>query len=109
MDFNDPSSYISIISSILLIISEVIPFLPCNSNGIIDTFFKISPCCGKKFKIYPDEIIKKNRKATREKKIVTEHMLYDIIDNLEDIECNIKHNDIKLSIKNVINYINNTY
>ena len=34
-------------------------------------------------------------------------MLYDIIDNLEDIECNIKHNDIKLSIKNVINYINN--
>ena len=39
MDFNDPSSYISIISSVLLIISEVLPFLPCKPNGLIDVLF----------------------------------------------------------------------
>ena len=45
MDFGDPSIYISIISSVLLIISEILPFLPCHANGLFDSVFKISPCC----------------------------------------------------------------
>jgi len=35
MDVNNPQTYISIISSTLLIISEVLPYLPCSSNGIV--------------------------------------------------------------------------
>jgi hypothetical protein len=35
MDVNSPQTYISIISSTLLIISEVLPYLPCSSNGIV--------------------------------------------------------------------------
>jgi len=35
MDVNNPQTYISIISSTLLIISEVLPYLPCRSNGIV--------------------------------------------------------------------------
>ena len=41
MSFQDPASYISVISSSLLIISELLPFLPCKPNGLIDIIFKL--------------------------------------------------------------------
>ena len=48
MNFNEPESYISIISTVFLILSEVLPFLSCKSNGLFDfviTFFKNNQKC----------------------------------------------------------------
>ena len=52
MDVNDPQTYISIISSTLLIISEILPYLPCSSNGIVHS---ITDNLKKKNKIVNEE------------------------------------------------------
>lgn len=36
MNFTEPEHYVSLISTILFVLSELLPFLPCKSNGIID-------------------------------------------------------------------------
>ncbi len=36
MNFSEPEHFISLISTILLLLSEILPFLPCKSNGIAD-------------------------------------------------------------------------
>jgi hypothetical protein len=35
MNWTEPESYISIISTFLFVFSEILPFLPCKSNGLI--------------------------------------------------------------------------
>ena len=41
MNVSDPSTYISLFSSILLILSEILPFLPCKSNGVIQILLNL--------------------------------------------------------------------
>lgn len=41
MDFTEPEHFISLISTILLVMSEILPFLPCRSNGIADFFTQL--------------------------------------------------------------------
>ena len=41
MNFSDPSTYVSLFSSILLILSEILPFLPCKSNGVVQIFLNL--------------------------------------------------------------------
>ncbi len=41
MNFSDPSTYISLLSSILLILSEILPFLPCKSNGLVQIMLNL--------------------------------------------------------------------
>lgn len=41
MNFSDPSTYIRLCSSILLILSEILPFLPCKSNGVIQILLNL--------------------------------------------------------------------
>jgi hypothetical protein len=81
MDFRDPSSYISIISSVLLIISEILPFLPCHANGLFDSVFKISPCC-----IKEKEKEKEPEKTCEEKSMIIQRLLYTILDDIDDLE-----------------------
>ena len=99
MNLNEPSIYISIISSSLLIISELLPFLPTNCNGLLHTLFKISPCCKK-----CDELSEINKNV-----IIVERMLYKILDNLDELEShNITIKDIKGDIKKIIQHIHDT-
>jgi len=99
MDFEDPSSYISIISSALLIISEILPFLPCNANGLFDSIFKISPCCMKEKEIKPE-------KTCEEKSMIIERLLYTLLEDIDDLEeKKISYKDVKHNIKEVIHKI----
>ena len=99
MDFGDPSSYISIISSTLLIISEILPFLPCNANGLFDSVFKISPCCMKLKEKEPE-------KTCEEKSMIIERLLYTLLEDIDDLEeKKISYKDVKHNIKEVIHKI----
>lgn len=103
MDFGDPSSYISIISSALLIISEILPFLPCNANGLFDTLFKLSPCCMKEKE---EKETKEPEKTCEEKSILIQRLLYTILDDIDDLEeKKISYKDVKHNIKEVIHKI----
>jgi hypothetical protein len=99
MNLNEPTVYISIISSSLLIISELLPFLPTNCNGLLHTLFKISPCC-KKCNEFSE---------TNKNEIIVERMLYKLLDNIEELEShNVTAKDIKGDIKKIIQHIHNT-
>ena len=109
MDFGDPSIYISIISSVLLIISEILPFLPCHANGLFDSVFKISPCCIKA-KEEKETKEAKEAKETKEpektceqKSMIIQRLLYTILDDIDDLEeKKISYKDVKYNIKQII-------
>jgi hypothetical protein len=106
--FRDPSSYISIISSSLLIVSEILPFLPCNANGLFDSVFKISPCCMKQREIKEVKEIKeiKPEKTCDEKSMIIERLLYSLLEDIDDLEeKKISYKDMKQNIKEVIHKI----
>ena len=99
MNSNEPTIYISIISSSLLIISELLPFLPSNCNGVLHTLFKISPCCKN---CSENSDVNKNE-------IIVERMLYKLLDNIDELEGHkITTKDIKSDIKKIIQHIHNT-
>lgn len=50
---NDPTMYLAIVGNVLLIISEILPFIPCAANGICD--FVVSKFYPNRIKIKPDE------------------------------------------------------
>ena len=103
--FRDPSSYISIISSSLLIVSEILPFLPCNANGLFDSIFKISPCCIKQREIREIKEIKPE-KTCDEKSMIIERLLYSLLEDIDDLEeKKISYKDMKQNIKEVIHKI----
>ena len=103
MSFNDPTSYISIISSALLIISEILPFLPCKPNGLIDFIFKLSPCCNQCCTKSNESIKDKDK----DKDNIIERLLYSILDDIDDLEDHkISLRDMKTNIKNIIHHIN---
>jgi hypothetical protein len=82
----------------LLIISEILPFLPCHANGLFDTLFKISPCCIKE--------PKEPEKTCEEKSMIIERLLYTILDDIDDLEeKKISYKDVKHNIKEVIHKI----
>lgn len=114
MSFDDPQMYVSIISSFFLICSEVLPFLPCKSNGLFEflfTFFKKNQKC------IEDEAIKvidmnKSHELTsvvthyteellnvRKLKLELEEMLQNINDNKID------KNGIKNNIQKILDEI----
>ena len=110
MDFKDPSSYASIISAVLLIISEILPFLPCKPNGLVDTIFKLSPCCDNCCKNSTDTDTDSDTgtdsERDTEKDIILERLLYSILDNIDDLEDHkISLRDMKSNIKDIIQYI----
>lgn len=99
MNLNDPATYISIISSSLLILSEILPFLPTNCNGLLHTLFRISPCC--KSCIIDINIENKNKEE-----ILVERMLYKLLDDIDDLEDDaMSFKDVKIEIKKIINHI----
>ena len=99
MNLNEPTIYISIISSSLLIISELLPFLPTNCNGLLHPLFKISPCCKK-----CNEITDTNKNE-----IIVERMLYRLLDSIDELEGHkITTKDIKGDIKKIIQHIHET-
>lgn len=100
MNLNDPATYISIITSSLLIFSEILPFLPTNCNGLLHTLFKISPCCKK----CTTDINQENK---NKEEILIERMLYKLLDDVDDLEeHNMTFKDVKIEIKKIIKYIN---
>ena len=118
MDFRDPSSYVSIISAVLLLVSEILPFLPCKPNGLIDTIFKLSPCCNKCCKnptdsdtdTDTDTDTDRDSERDTEKDIILERLLYSMLDNIDDLEDHkITLKDMKSNIKDIIHYVKNDY
>lgn len=117
MNINDPAVYISILSSSLLIISEILPFLPCKPNGLCDIFLNISPCCKKytpdrqkERKYIEKEIELEREKCEHNKKndIQLERMLYNILNDFDDLEEHkLSIKDIKSSIKKIIIHLKN--
>ena len=109
MSINDPAIYISILSSSLLIISEILPFLPCKPNGVFDIFLNISPCCKKNTsKEETQKIIKEKNNVNKKNDIQFERMLYKILDDLDDLEEHkLSIKDIKTNIKKIIINFNN--
>lgn len=100
MNLNDPATYISITSSVLLILSEILPFLPTNCNGLLHTLFKISPCC-------KECIIDKGLENKNKEEILVERMLYKLLDDIDDLEDhNMTFKDVKNEIKKIIHHIN---
>ena len=100
MDFNEPTSYISIISSTLLILSEILPFLPCKPNGIIDTIIKSFTCYKK------ENCSIKQDKETKDY-IMIQHMLYEMLTEIDDLEeQKITFKDVKTHIRKIIHSIN---
>ena len=99
LNLNDPTLYVSIVSSSLLILSEILPFLPTNCNGLLHTLFKISPCCKECF-------IDKNVENKNKDEIIVERMLYKLLDDIDDLEDhNMTFKDIKTEIKKIIHHI----
>lgn len=111
MNINDPAVYLSILTTTLLIISEVLPFLPCKPNGLCHIIKNImSICCKKNTSTEQNEHEKEKEKNQNNNKndIQFERMLYNIlndIDDLEDHKLSIK--DIKSSIKKIIIHLKN--
>lgn len=100
MNLNDPATYISIISSSLLILSEILPFLPTNCNGLLHTLFRISPCC-------KSCLINVDKENKNKEEIIVERMLYKLLDDIDDLEeHNMTFKDVKTEIKKIIHHIN---
>ena len=99
MNLNDPATYISIISSSLLILSEILPFLPTNCNGLLHTLFRISPCC-------KSCIIDINLENKNKEEMLVERMLYKLLDDIDDLEDDaMSFKDVKIEIKKIIHHI----
>ena len=114
MNFNEPGSYISIISTVFLILSEVLPFLSCKSNGLFDfviTFFKNNQKCieDKANKIID---INKSHELTSivthytEELLIIRHFKLELEKMLQEINDNkIDRNGIKNNIQKMLDEI----
>ena len=110
MNVDNPQTYISIISSALLIISEILPYLPCASNGIsqiiINSFNKTK--CNKlpdenKNQVKPD-LCYEDDNLNRLKKL--EKDLQQVMKDLKanktlEIDLNMKLNEIINELKRI--------
>ena len=112
MDLKNPETYVSIISSALLIISEILPYLPCSSNGICQTIIEIFK--KKDSKILPiheknkldstTELHYEDEELNKLKKL--EHDLQQVMRDLKanktlEIDLNLKLNEIIHELKRI--------
>ena len=119
MNFNDPQTYISIISYVLLFLSEVLPFLPCKSNGVVDYIIKILKDNQQCIKGAASKVADSN-KSDELTNVVTHYTeellnlrkfkieLEKIVQNLNKDE-SLDKNEIKKELENVIKEIKNLH
>ena len=77
MSFDNPSFYISIFSSVCLFASEILPFVPIKSNGIIHLILTCLSSQNKKQVVVKDDI------ADIKNKLSTIIVKIDKINNIE--------------------------
>jgi hypothetical protein len=99
--YYDPSFYISIISTVSLIVSEILPFLPIKSNGILHTVLTLiaSPVKAKLEKEKHDNIDENNSLLTtqiselkKELKEIKIEMNHHKNKELKEIKIEMNHN-----------------
>ena len=89
--YYDPSFYISIISTVSLLVSEILPFLPIKSNGILHTVltFIASPA---KAKAKLEEEKQKLDKNIDEKNSLLTTQISELQKELKEIKIEMNHN-----------------
>jgi len=95
MKFDEPQTYISIISTVFLMFSEILPFLPCKSNGLFDFFINF-------FKNNQQFI---EDSAIKVVDIQKSHELTSIVTHYTEELLNIRHFEIEL--EEMLQKINN--
>jgi len=107
-------TYTTIISTAILIISEILPFLPCKSNGIFDffiNFLKTNKKCIQEGANKVVDVSKTHELTTvvthyTEELLIVRKFKIELEDMIEKIDKdNINKEDIKSSIKKILEEI----
>jgi hypothetical protein len=90
--YYDPSFYISIISTVSLLVSEILPFLPIKSNGILHTVLTFIASPAKAKAKLEEEKQKFDDKHVDEKNSLLTTQISELQKELKEIKIEMNHN-----------------
>jgi hypothetical protein len=93
--YYDPSFYISIISTVSLIVSEILPFLPIKSNGILHTVLTFIASPAKAKAKLEEEKQKLDNKNGDEKNTLLSIQISELQKELKEIKIEMIHKHTK--------------
>lgn len=96
--FDNPSFYISLISSVAFISSEILPFLPIKSNGIVHAI--IQACAN--LNVKEQQVVSHKKENENKDVVITINDINDIKDKLNSIIENMKPKPIISKLDDIV-------